>query len=313
MSAYSDKAALSFRVDGADWPNRDSSRFVEAFGIRWHVQIMGQGPTLLLVHGTGAATHSWRSVAPILARRFQVVAMDLPGHGFTDRLKPNELSLPGMARALTALIKELRISPRIVVGHSAGAAILARLCIDRAIAPELLVSLNGALTPFDGVAGVLFPPLAKLLFLNPLAPRLFAWTADRLAVSRLLRGTGSVIDKTGIDLYSRLLANPYHVAGALGMMANWDLESLRRDIRRLKTPLALVVADGDKAVPPRTAQTLEAKVPHARVKTLRGVGHLAHEEQPFRVCRIIGCLVTEAGVIERHQSAGHAKAAPTSL
>jgi magnesium chelatase accessory protein len=252
-------------------------------------------------------------VAPILARDFQVVAMDLPGHGFTDRMASSQLSLPGMARALTALVKELRLSPRIVVGHSAGAAILARLCIDRAISPELLVSLNGALTPFDGWAGVLFPPLAKLLFLNPLAPRLFAWTADRSAVSRLLRGTGSVIDNTGVELYSRLFANPDHVAGALGMMANWDLEALRRDMRRLKTPLALVVAEGDKAVPPRTAQIVQSKIPNARVRTLGGVGHLAHEEQPHRVCRILTCLAWEAGLIGARQGAGRAEAAPTSL
>jgi magnesium chelatase accessory protein len=310
MSAHSDEATLSFQTDGADWPNRDSSRFVEAFGIRWHVQIMGRGPTLLLVHGTGASTHSWRALAPLLARRFRVVAMDLPGHGFSDPMKPSDLSLPGMSRALAALVKELRLSPRIVVGHSAGAAVLARLCIDRAISPELLVSLNGALMPFDGVAGVIFPPLAKLLFLNPLAPRLFAWSADRSAVARLLRGTGSRIDKRGVDLYARLLANRGHVAGALGMMANWDLESLRRDMRRLKTPLALVVADGDKTVPPSAARMIQSKLPQVRLNTLRGVGHLAHEEQPYRVCRIIVCLAAGAEVIARGRNDGGASASP---
>ena len=51
--------------------------------IRWHVQRMGAGPALLLLHGTGAATHSWRALAPLLAEHFTVVAPDLPGHGFT--------------------------------------------------------------------------------------------------------------------------------------------------------------------------------------------------------------------------------------
>ncbi len=78
-----------------------------------------------------------------------------------------------------------------MVGHSAGAAILARLCLDGAIKPALLVSLNGAFLPFEGAARFLFPSIAKLLFLNPLAPRLFAWAADRKAVANLMRGTGS--------------------------------------------------------------------------------------------------------------------------
>ncbi len=299
MRARSKSDALSFRAEGADWPNRDASRFVEAGGLRWHVQIMGQGPELVLIHGTGASTHSWRALAPLLARFFRVVAMDLPGQGFTDPMKPRDLSLHGMARAVAALLKELRVSPQLVVGHSAGAAILVRLCVDRAIAPRLLISLNGALLPFEGMAGALFPSLAKLLFLNPFAPRLFAWSADRLAVSRLLRGTGSSIDAKGVDLYARLLGNRVHVAGALGMMANWDLQGLQRDLKRLTTPVALVVAKGDKTVPPEAAQIVKSRLSNARVKTLTGVGHLAHEEQPYRVCRIILCLAAEAGARPR--------------
>ena len=58
---------LDWATDGADWPNREASRFVEAAGLRWHVQVMGAGPVLLLLHGTGASTHSWRDVMPKLA------------------------------------------------------------------------------------------------------------------------------------------------------------------------------------------------------------------------------------------------------
>ncbi|MDU3043759.1 MAG: alpha/beta hydrolase, partial [Bradyrhizobium sp.] len=58
----------NWSVDGKDWPNRAASRFVDAAGLRWHVQMMGEGPVALLAHGTGAATHSWRDLAPLLAR-----------------------------------------------------------------------------------------------------------------------------------------------------------------------------------------------------------------------------------------------------
>ena len=53
--------------DGADWPHRHSSIFVHAAGLRWHVQQMGRGPVVLLIHGTSAATHSFRGLAPLLA------------------------------------------------------------------------------------------------------------------------------------------------------------------------------------------------------------------------------------------------------
>ncbi|MFG5117567.1 alpha/beta fold hydrolase BchO [Methylorubrum sp. POS3] len=275
--------------DGRDWPHRSASRFVEAAGLRWHIQEFGEAekPGLLLLHGTGAATHSWRGLAPLLAERYRVVAPDLPGHGFTDPLPPGRLSLSGMAEAVAGLCDHLDLVPALAVGHSAGAAVLARMCLDRRITPDLLVALNGALTPFPGVASFLFPSMARMLFLNPVTPRLFAWSADKAAVRRLLDGTGSRLDQPGLDLYRRLLSRSGHVSGALGMMANWDLAALDRDLPKLSVPALLVVGSEDKAIRPDTAFALRDRLPSARIELLRGLGHLAHEEAPGRVAEIV--------------------------
>lgn len=272
---------LVWSIDGKDWPNRDASTFVEAAGFQWHVQRMGQGPHLLLVHGTGAATHSWGGLAPLLAQHFTVIAPDLPGHGFTQSPASHRLSLPGMAADLKELLRAMTIEPQVVVGHSAGAAILARMCLDGKIAPRQLVSLNGAFLPFGGVAGHLFSPLAKLLVLNPLIPRLFAWQASAPdAVARLIRGTGSSIDDAGIAHYSKLVKSPAHVAAALRMMANWQLESLVADLPRLTTKLLLLAADNDRSVSPRVSARVHDLVADSTLETLHGLGHLAHEEKP---------------------------------
>lgn len=275
--------------DGRDWPHRATSRFVEAAGLRWHIQEFGDAaaPGLLLLHGTGAATHSWRGLAPLLAERYRVVAPDLPGHGFTDPLPPRRLSLPGMAEAVAGLMEALGLSPALAVGHSAGAAVLARMCLDRRITPDLLVALNGALTPFPGVANVLFPSMARLLFVNPVTPKIFAWSADTAAVRRLIDGTGSRLDQPGLDLYRRLFTRAGHVSGALGMMANWDLAALDRDLPKLTTRTLLVVGSEDKAIRPDTAFGLRDRLPAARLELVRGLGHLAHEEAPGRVAEIV--------------------------
>jgi magnesium chelatase accessory protein len=272
--------------DGRDWPNRESSRFVQADGLRWHVQVMGSGPVLLLVHGTGAATHSWRDVMPLLAADFTVVAPDLPGHGFTETPARAGLSLPGMARALSALLNVLEVSPVIAVGHSAGAAVLARMCLDGMIAPACLVSLNGAFLPLPGPP--IFSPLAKLLARVPVIPQMFAWhVADTSVVRRLMRGTGSEIDERGLEFYARLMRRPGHAAAALGMMANWDLPPLARDLARLKAKLLLVVGENDRTIKPMDGERVRAQVPGARLVLLPGLGHLAHEERPAEVADLI--------------------------
>lgn len=279
---------LNWDRDGQDWPHRACSRFVAAGGIDWHVQQMGQGQPLLLVHGTGATTHSWRGLMPLLAKHFAVIAPDLPGHGFTALPAQHRMSLPGMAHLLGDLLQVLEVRPEIAVGHSAGAAILARMCLDGVIAPRCLISLNGALLPLGGVPGRLFSPLARLLASSSFAAQLFAWRAgDRNMVQRLLRGTGSSIDPEGAELYLRLARNPGHVAGALAMMANWDLQGLARDLPKLKTQLVLVAGSNDRTIPSSDAYRLHALMPRTEVVRLSGLGHLAHEEEAALVADLI--------------------------
>lgn len=284
----------SLQRDGADWPNRGASRMVEAGGVRWHVQHMGAGPTLLLLHGAGAATHSFRDLMPRLASRFRVIAPDLPGHGFSTTPGAKAQSLPSMARAIAALLRALDAAPEIAVGHSAGAAVLARLALDKAIDPKLIVALNGAFTPFGGLASQALPYLAKALFLNPFVPRYVAWSVDRAAVARLLAGVGSCVDPRGVELYARLMSHPAHVEGALAMMAHWDLHALNRDLPRLSTRLALIVGANDRAVPTQSAHKIAMRLPAARVYEIGEFGHLAHEEAPERHARLIIDLFEQA-------------------
>jgi len=295
---------LIWERDGRDWPHREQSRFVNAAAIRWHVQIAGKGPVLLMLHGTGASTHSWQGLLPLLARHFTVVAADLPGHGFTTRPAPERLSLPGMAWGVSALLRTLDLTPALAVGHSAGAAILCRMCLDGTIAPKALVSLNGALLPLAGLPGHFFAPLAKTLFSIPIVPLVFAWRAgDRATVARLLRGTGSVLPPSGLALYQRLLQSPGHVAAALGMMARWDLAPLVRDLPRLPSPIFLVVGGNDRAIPPAEADRLCRLLPSASKILLPGLGHLAHEERPDLVAAVIERIARDMGLWPRDPGA----------
>jgi len=271
-----------------DWPHHAASRFLHAGGLRWHVQIMGEGPPVLLLHGTGASTHSWRGIMPLLARHYTVIAPDLPGQGFSGEAPAEALSMEGMARAVGALMQALQAEPRLIIGHSAGAAIAARMCLDGLVAPARLVAINGALLPLGGWAGQVFSPLARLMVRLPGMPRLFAWrAADPVVVRRLLDATGSHLDEEGIALYARLFRRPEHVAGTLGMMAAWDLHALRRDLPRLKTPLLLVIGQQDKTIRPTEARRLARILPQAEIRALPGLGHLAHEEAPEGVLHAI--------------------------
>lgn len=271
-----------------DWPNREASRFVTAAGLSWHVQIMGHGPVVLLVHGTGASTHSYGQLSRILAKHFTVVMPDLPGHGFTDLPPSERLSLPGMAEDLGLLLQALNMEPMLAVGHSAGAAILVQMSLAGHSAPSALVSINGALLPFGSFAGQVFSPFAKLLALNPFLPWFVSWrAANSEAVARTISDTGSTIGPEDVERYGRLFQTGNHVSAALGMVANWDLFALERNLHRLTVPLVLAVGSADRAIAPEDAFRVRDLVPEAKVVLLRGLGHLAHEERPEDVAEIV--------------------------
>ncbi|MEO0913740.1 MAG: alpha/beta fold hydrolase BchO [Pseudomonadota bacterium] len=270
---------MNWAEEKADWPNADLSRFVETRGHRWHVQRGGAGPKVLLIHGAGGATHSWRDMLPMLAEGADVLAVDLPGHGFTTTNGSARSSLPAMAEDLRSLLDAEDFVPRLTVGHSAGAAIALQMARGRAMGD--ILALNAALRPFEGVAGAVFPPLAKLLSLNPFTARFFAWSASgSSSVRNLIEGTGSRLDARGLALYQKVVSDPRHVDGALKMMARWDLAPLLRALPEIDATVTFAIGLEDRTVPPAGTRAEAARMSKVRVEEYPGFGHLMHEEHP---------------------------------
>ncbi|MGY6409416.1 MAG: alpha/beta fold hydrolase BchO [Alkalilacustris sp.] len=285
---------------GGDWPNREASRFVSVRPHVWHVQEMGAGPVVLLLHGAGGATHSWRQLMPELARTYRVVALDLPGQGFSRAGNRLRLGLDGMAEDIAALLAQEGIVPDALVGHSAGGALALRLAEVLAAPPRAVVGLNAALGKFRGMAGWLFPLMARALAVNPLTAVLFSRTASSEAsVRALIRSTGSMLDARGLDLYRRLLADRDHVDGTLAMMAQWELDPLLSGLDRVAVPVLLLTGGRDSAVPPDTSARAAARIPAARWVNAAPHGHLMHEEAPLETAAAIEAFLQAEGVAAR--------------
>ena len=274
-------------VEAAVEPEQLDHLFVEDGPMRWHVTTMGRGPVALLLHGTGASSHSFLGLMALLAEHFTVVAPDLPGHALT-RVPPSFVpSLPNMAAALGRLVARLDQRPRVVVGHSAGAALAARMTIDRAVEPTLVVGLAAALVPFPRLARAVLSPAAELLSRSVVPVLIASGFARTRRVDRIVRSTGSALGPYGIERYRRLVERPEHVEGALSMMAQWDLAPLYDALPRLDVPFLLLSGGRDRAVSVAQTRAASARLPRATMVVLEQAGHLLHEEQPQRVSRLI--------------------------
>ena len=276
-----------------DWPNQQHSRIVSA-GARWHVQRAGKGPAILLLHGTGSSTHTWDQVFKTLAEANDVLAVDLPGHGFSSALPSGRTRLDGISTALAGLLQAVDFKPDVIVGHSAGAAIALQLVLHDLTSPAAVVGINAALQPFGGTLAALFAPLARSMTLVPFLPKLIARRARNIdVIDRMLRSTGSDLPEQNVTRYQQLLIREQHVAATLQMMADWDLRTLLDDIEPLAAQTYLMVADGDEAVPPQQTTAVKKRYPDVTVKTMSGVGHLANEERPDLTAAYVAAVLRQ--------------------
>lgn len=268
-----------------DWPGRRFSRVVELDGLHWHIQQQGLGPLLLLVHGTGGSTHSWAGCVDKLSEFFTVLAIDLPGHGFTtgspNGQEPQALySLKGMARAVGALLRHLNASPQVVSGHSAGVPILMQLLIDRQITPDRFVGFNPAIVPPPQFYVSLLAPIIGAIVERDIVAQGGAWLARATAlVDLMLRSTGSVLSAEQLQRYRWLCERPEHVQAALTMMSRWDLPQLLRDASTIRITLELIGGARDRWIPAQLIADVVARLPMARFASV-DAGHLIPDERP---------------------------------
>ncbi|MBF9057861.1 alpha/beta fold hydrolase [Rhodobacterales bacterium HKCCSP123] len=286
---------MSAELPPEDWPCRGASRIVAARPHRWHVQVTGKGPDILLLHGAGASAHSWAPLIPFLAEDHRVIALDLPGHGWT-RSPRGRARLGDVAADIAALCEQEGWAPRVVIGHSAGGAVSLELARQGRIRPDRLVVVNGALENFRGAAGWLFPIMAKMLALNPFTGLLISQGGrSEQQVRRVLASAGTELSDEGLSRYARLIQRRAHVDGTLAMMAQWSLDELNRALPTITTPTLFIHGERDGAVALRVAERAAQAMPNARLIALPGVGHIAHEEVPGRVADEILRFAATAG------------------
>ena len=271
---------------GPDWPHRERSQYVRVEDAELHIQRFGSaGRSILLLHGTGASTHSMRNLAPALARECRVLVPDLPGHGESQAAR-DASTIGGMASAMQQLCDTVECAPDVIVGHSAGAVVGLEMALRSKKPSPLVVGVNAAVEPMQGYA--LFSPLAKLLFANAFVPSAFAWLARREGTAQqLLDQTGTKLDAAAVAFYRRLFTDADHVAGALRMMANWDLVAFNRRLGTLRGVLILINAMDDGTVPARDASAQAKRVRDGRTISLRDGGHLVHEVRPEKIADMI--------------------------
>jgi magnesium chelatase accessory protein len=272
-----------------DWPNREHSRIISVGDLDWHVQLMGKGPVVLLLHGTGSSTHSWSDIIPLLESHAQVLVPDLPGHAYTLGAKLEDLTLDQIARSLLVLIDQLGIeAPSIVVGHSAGAPLALRYAVAASKPPKLVIALNPSFIPPPPVYTSFFGPLLGPITRSSTLSSLLASLSPSLGmVDKLLDSTNTILPEARRVYYRKLFERSDHVRGSMNFMAAADIEKVLKEANLYHGKLICVLGNEDAWIPAKPLEKIiQDYFPAAEVLKWEG-GHIMHELEPSKVAQLI--------------------------
>lgn len=237
--------------------------------------------TILLVHGLGQNGFTdWASVIPELARQYHVLALDLPGFGYSDA-PAGKYSPTHYARVLSTLLTRHAKGRAIVIGHSMGGAVALRLAASR---PELLSRLI-----LVDAAGILHrTAFTKHSITGRLGSGQTSGTLRGL-LERVRDFSDSTIERVfGLPDPGRLLGISEELwAGAFSGQANANAAAalVEEDFSNAATgmplPTWLIWGEADPVAPLRTGQMLARRLPQAQLLSLPGVGHTPMEAASF--------------------------------
>jgi pimeloyl-ACP methyl ester carboxylesterase len=247
---------------------------------------IGQGePAVLFVHGLGAQWQVWLTALPSVADRMRAIAVDLPGFGRSEAAS-GAVSMRGYAELLERFCERLGLDRLIVVGNSMGGFIAAELAL---IAPRLVAGL--VLIDAAGMVPTQFERARAIPFLHAmvlLGARVGAASRKIAARPGLRKAALNLVihdpARLPADLtYKALLAPPGpSTRDALAASFSYLSHEWGEELRRIGCPTLIVWGEGDTLIPVRHAWEYAERIPHARVLTIPGAGHLPMIEQPER-------------------------------
>jgi len=263
-------------------------KYLELNGDRVAYQDEGHGSAVLLIHGMGGSSQTWREVLPHLAARHRVIAPDLIGHGQSDKPR-TDYSLGAFAVWLRDLLDQLGISRVTVVGHSLGGGVAMQFAHQHPDYVErmVLISSGGLGSEVGHTLRLMSAPGAEFV-LPVIAPQKVVAAGERLRGWLASLGVRSAQADETWSAYSSLADPKTRIAflRTLRSVVDYRGQSVSAFNKMHFTaglPTLLIWGERDRLIPMAHGRDAHEALPGSALVTLDGVGHFPHVEAPLAV------------------------------
>jgi pimeloyl-ACP methyl ester carboxylesterase len=259
-------------------------KYITLNGARIRYSVLGSGPVVVLLHGLGGFLETWGLNMYPLSSHCRVYAIDLPGHGLSDKL--DGCYMPDCATGfLVNILDRLGIERATLIGHSLGGAISINTAANFPDKVDKLILVSSA-----GLSKKV--PISYRLLSIPLLGKLTLRLTGKYLLNRAMKNLFHKLDYISVDIRSLIMANPHKplTAGELLGIArhNVGIGGLRphsimiEKLPYIKAETLFIHGVRDKVFPLEYVNKSFDLVPNAMVKLFNYCGHLPHVERPIK-------------------------------
>lgn len=266
-------------------------RFITVNGIRTFIQEFGpvDGEQVVLVHGFGASTYTWRHNAPALAEAgYRVLALDLVGYGLSDKNFDLDFSHPAQADFVADVMEAVGLERATLVGHSMGGSVIGHVAQRHPERVAALVFVDGAVREANSSGGgaILGIPvqLSSLAAFPPFQrwgriALLYGLTRERMAGVQLTAYyRKEVVTPEVEEGYLQVQKIKDWDLALLGVLRDSGRSALAQPLNTLTVPTLIIWGEQDSWIPLARGEALHAALPQSELIIIPNTGHLPMEE-----------------------------------
>ena len=273
-----------------------ADRFIEVGGRLAHVVRSGSGEPVVLLHGFGSSAYSWRHVAAQLEDDYELIAIDLNGHGFTERSRGGAAyTVAGQLALVLGVMDALGIDDAHLAGHSYGGSLAIHLVWHHPERVRSLVLVDSARPSYPWTRRHLSAAITPLSWLY-VRTRAIQREAVQAGLERSFADDSQVTPELVDAYYERIRVEG--VSRAFRGLTRPTSEPLELpDMARLDLPVLMVWGADDELTVLEEAREMAETLPDAELEVLDGIGHIPLEESPDELARLIRVFLArhEAG------------------
>lgn len=263
----------------------DGSKFIQVMGMNVHYRDQGEGPVVVLVHGTSSSLHTWNVWTDSLKQDFRVIRMDLPGFGLTGPNPSGDYSMASYDHFLHAFLDSLGVGKISLAGNSLGGNIAWSYALEYPDQVEKLILIDASGYPRMSRLPFVFR-LAKI----PVLSKIITLVTPKFLVRKSLEEVyydDSKITNSLVTRYYRLsLRKGNREALVQRLQQSAQDSSLYKRIPELKMPVLIMWGRQDQWLSLQKAYRFQDDIPQAQLVVFDKAGHVPMEEIPDRSVQV---------------------------